>query len=63
MSVSLISGFEIFAPRLIQTSVVETTEVTYRPIASAEESDLEFLIPADNDTYVDLNLKLYIGVN
>ena len=25
-----------------------------------EQSDLEFLIPADNDTYVDLNIKLYI---
>jgi len=34
--------------------------VTYKPIASVEQSDLEFLIPADNDTYVDLNIKLYI---
>jgi len=34
--------------------------VSYKPIASAEQSDLEFLIPADNDTYVDLNIKLYI---
>jgi len=25
----------------IQTSVVETTEVTYKPLASAEQSDLE----------------------
>jgi len=25
-----------------------------------EQSDIEFLIPADNDTYVDLNIKLYI---
>jgi len=25
-----------------------------------EQSDLEFLILADNDTYVDLNIKLYI---
>ena len=32
----------------------------YKPIASAEQRDLEFLIPAVNDTYVDLNLKLYI---
>jgi len=59
MSVSLSSEFDIFAPGPIQTSVVETTEVTYKPIASVEQSDLEFLIPADNDTYVDLN-KLYI---
>jgi len=60
MSVSLSSEVDIFAPRPIQTSVVDTTEVTYKPIASAEESDLEFLIPADNDTYVDLNIKPYI---
>jgi len=33
--------------------------VTYKPIASAEQSDLEFLIPAD-DTYDELNIKLYI---
>jgi len=25
-----------------------------------EQSDLEFLFPADNDTYVDQNIKLYI---
>jgi len=60
MSLSLSSEFDIFVPRPILTSVVETTEVTYRPIASVEQSDLEFLIPADNDTYVDLNIKLYI---
>jgi len=53
MSVSLSSEFDIFAPRPIETYVVE-------PIASVEQSDLEFLIPADNDTYVDLNIKLYI---
>ena len=63
MSVSLSSEFDLFAPRPIQTSVVETTEVTYKPIASVEQSDLEFLIPADNDTYVDLNIKLYIRGN
>jgi len=60
MSVCLSSKFAIFAPRSIQTSVAETTEVTYKPIASAEQSDLEFPIPADNDTYVELNIKLYI---
>jgi len=60
MSVSLSSEFDIFARRPIQTSVVETTEVTYNPITSAEQRDLEFLISADSDKYVDLNLKLYI---
>jgi len=60
MSVSLSSEYDLFAPRPIQTSVVETKEVTYKPIASVEKSDLEILIPADNDTHVDLNIKLYI---
>jgi len=50
MSVSLSSEFDIFAPRPIQTFVVETTEVTYKPNPSVEKSDLEFLIPADNNT-------------
>jgi len=60
MSESLSSEFDKFAPRPTHTSVVETTEVTYKPIASVEQSDLELQIPADNDTYLDLNIKLYI---
>ena len=51
---SLSSELDIFAPRPIEASVVETTEETYKPIPYVEESDLEFLIPADSDTYVDL---------
>jgi hypothetical protein len=57
---SLSSEFDIFASKPVQSSVLETTEVAYKPIASVEQSDLEFLIPADNDTYIDLNIKLYI---
>jgi len=49
--------FRHVSPILIQASVAETTEVIYKPIASVEQSDLEILIPADNDTYVDLNIK------
>jgi len=60
MSVFLSSEFDLFAHRLIQMSVVETTEVTYKPIDFVEQSDREFLIPADNNTYVDLNIKPYI---
>jgi len=55
--VSLSSEFDIFAPTPIQTPVLETTEVTYKPIASA---DLDFLNPTYNDTYVDLNIKIHI---
>ena len=53
MSVS--SEFDIFA-----SSVLETTEIKYKPIASVDQSDLEFLIPGGNDTYIDLDIKLYI---
>jgi len=60
MSVSLISEFHIFYPSHIQTPVFETTELTYKSIASAEQSYLELQIHADNYTYVDLNKKLNI---
>jgi len=61
MSVETVSSeFDIFAPRPVQSSVLETTEVTYKPIASVDQSDLEFLYPADNDTYIDPNIKFYI---
>jgi len=54
------SEFDIFAHKPIQTSILETVETVYKPIARVEQSDLEFLIPADTDTYVDLDIKLYV---
>jgi hypothetical protein len=54
------SEFDIFASKPVKESVLETTEVVYKPIASVDQSDLEFLIPADNETYIDLDIKLYI---
>jgi hypothetical protein len=53
------SEFDIFPSKPVQESVLETTEVVYKPIASVDQSDLEFLIPAD-ETYIDLDIKLYI---
>ena len=41
-------------------SVQETIETILKPIASVDQSDLEFLIPAEHDTYIDLNIRLYI---
>jgi hypothetical protein len=41
---------DIFASKPVQTSFQETTEVAYKPIASMEQNEMEFLIPADNDT-------------
>jgi hypothetical protein len=57
---SVSSEFDIFVPRPVQTSVQETTEVIYKPIAPVDQSDLEFLVPSDNDIYIDLNIQLYI---
>ena len=54
------SEFDIFAPRSVHSSILNTTEVINKPLASVDQSDLEFLIPADNDTYIDPNIKLYI---
>ena len=52
--------FDIFAPKPIQSGVEETIDTIYKPIASIDQSDLEFLIPADSDSYIDLDIKLYV---
>jgi hypothetical protein len=54
------SKFDVFAERPVQTSVQETISTSYNPIASIDQSDLEFLIPGDSETYVDLDIKLYV---
>jgi len=56
---SVISEFDIFAHRPVQTSVLVTIETAYIPIAPVEKNDLEFFIPADNNTYIDLDIKVY----
>jgi len=58
--VSAIYDFDVFASKPIPSAVVDTTEVKYKPVASLDQSDLEFLIPSDDDTYIDLDIKLYI---
>ena len=32
----------------------------FRPVASVDKSDLQFLIPAEHDTYIDLKIILYV---
>ena len=54
------SEFDIFAHKPIQSSVLETIETVYKPVAPVEQRDLEFLIPADNDMYIEPHMKLYI---
>jgi len=48
---SFYSVFDIFAHGAIQTSVLGTTEVAYKPIAPVEQND--------QDSYIDLDFKLY----
>ena len=57
--VSASTEFDIFATRPLQTSTLETLETSYKPIAGLDQSDLEFLISTDQDTYIDLNMQLY----
>ena len=52
--------FGIFATRPLQTSKLETLETSYKPITSLDQSDLEFLVPADQDIYIDQNIQVYI---
>ena len=59
-AVSASTELDIFATKAVQTLTLEMTETAYKPIASLDQSDLEFLIPADHDTYIDLNIHLYI---
>jgi hypothetical protein len=54
------SEFDIFAERPVQTSTETSPEIAYKPITSVDQSDLEFVIPPDNETYIDLNWQLYI---
>ena len=34
--------------------------VRYKPIATVDQNDLEFLIPGDSESYIDLDIKLYV---
>ena len=54
------SLFDIFMHRPIQTAVHGTVETVYKPLAPVEQNDLEFSIPGDSDTYIDLDIKLYV---
>jgi len=59
-TVAISSEFDIFARKPVQTAVLDTIEAVYTPIAPVDQSGVEFLIPFDNDTYIDPDIKLYI---
>jgi len=52
--------FDLFERKARQDGCLETTETIYKPIASVDQKDIEFLIPADSDSYIDPNKKLFI---
>ena len=56
------SEFDIFAPKPVQSSVGGTTEVPYKSVAGVDQDDLKFLVPAENDTYIDLNIRLFVRI-
>ena len=58
--VSASTEVEIFATRPVQSSTLETLEASYKPFAALDQNDLEFLVPANQDSYIDLSIQLYI---
>jgi len=54
------SEFDIFAPKPVQLAILGTDVVHYKPIATVDENDLEFLIPGDSETYITQDIKLYV---
>jgi len=57
---SISSEFDIFAHKTVQTSVLGTIENAYKPIEPVEHNDLEFLIPGDKDSFIRLDIQLYV---
>jgi hypothetical protein len=58
---SVTTVFDIFALKPVQEAVQETVEFTYKPIATIDQTDLEFIIPSDNDTCRDKNIHLFVS--
>ena len=57
---SISSEFDIFLHRPIQTAVLGSVETVYKPLAPVEQNYLEFLIPGDTDSYIDLDINIYV---
>jgi hypothetical protein len=54
---SVNAKFDIFGPKVVRVGFNKLS-VTYKPIATIDQSDLEFTIPADSDFYI--NPKIHI---
>jgi hypothetical protein len=58
---SVNAELDIFAPKVVQESVQEIIEVTYKPIATIDQSDLEITIPADSDFNIDSDINIFVS--
>jgi hypothetical protein len=54
------TDFDLFEKKPVQMGILETIETWYNPTVSMGRSDLEFLIPGDSETYVDLYIRLFV---
>ena len=54
------SEFDIFAKKPVQSAILGTRVIQYKPIAPVDQDVLEFIIPSDNEHYIDLNISLMI---
>ena len=54
------SEFDIFAAKPVQSAILRTDVVHFKPIATVDQNDLEFFIPDDSETYIDLDIKLFV---
>jgi hypothetical protein len=54
------SEFNIFAQKPVQTAVLQTRETLYKTMATVDPSDLQFVVPGDNESYIDLKVHIYI---
>jgi hypothetical protein len=58
---SVSAEFDIFPENSVQEAVQETVDVTYKPIATIDQTDLKFYSPSDDETYIDTNLHIFVS--
>ena len=54
------SEFYIFAHKQVQTPVLATIKTAYKSTTPVDRNDLEFYIPANNETYIHPDIKFYV---
>ena len=50
--------FDVFALRPVQEAVQETFDITYKPMATVDQTDFLFSIPADRESYIETNIHI-----